>query len=204
MKNPYLDLLTRLMPYGPDKFMKGFRWTEHSLKYYEKVHKYGKVPRVTDSIRHLLVNKFAWAIPCERSLRRIRTFVDGQPILEVGAKNGYWSWCLGQIGCAVHPIDKNPPTKVWVEVFKGNESHVKYFPNHVLMLCWPPYDEPMAHNCLSAYKGNKVIYIGEGCGGCTGDDKFHEDLSKNFNLFADMTIPVYWGIHDRLFLYERK
>lgn len=40
-------------------------------------------------------------------------------------------------------------------------------------------------------------------GGCTGDDDLHELLEKAFALEKAVTIPRYFGIHDRLEIYRR-
>ena len=72
------------------------------------------------------------------------------------------------------------------------------------MMSWPPYDNPMAYESLKAFRGNKIIYIGEGSGGCTGCDKFHNELNNNWNAMGTVGIPSFDGIYDQLYLYGRK
>jgi hypothetical protein len=72
------------------------------------------------------------------------------------------------------------------------------------MMVWPPYATPMAHNALCNFAGNNVIYVGEGHGGCTGCDDFHETLDEEFVLIEECDIPQYNGIHDRLTVWERR
>jgi hypothetical protein len=97
---------------------------------------------------------------------------------------------------------------------------------HALMLCWPPYSETMASDCLDTFQGDTVIYIGERQNGCTGDDKFFEDLTGNVSGTEDeqtgewwvdgvelvvdwketitIAIPQWEGIHDYLTIYQRE
>lgn len=61
----------------------------------------------------------------------------------------------------------------------------------------------MAYDYLCQYKGDTVIYIGEGRGGCTGDDSFHEKLKFEYKLVDVYWIPQHFGIHDQLYIYKR-
>lgn len=66
----------------------------------------------------------------------------------------------------------------------------------------PPMEWPA--QTLSLYRGNVVAYVGEGDGGCTADDAFHEILDQLWEEIEDHEIPQWWGIHDRLRIYKRK
>ena len=61
----------------------------------------------------------------------------------------------------------------------------------------------MASDCLSNYSGNIVAYVGEGNGGCTGNDEFHYQLAAHWDLEREVQIPVWYGLHDSLFIYRR-
>jgi hypothetical protein len=77
-----------------------------------------------------------------------------------------------------------------------------------LLLSWPSYDSPIAANVLKAFmktNGKFVIYIGEGHGGCTADDEFHDLLDEHWDLQSCLTdAPCWWGIHDAPHLYTQK
>lgn len=88
-------------------------------------------------------------------------------------------------------------------VAKGRETKASKHPDKTLFLCWPPYDDHTAVNTLTAYKGKTVIYIGEGYGGCTGDDVFHEKLNSEWIEVDSLAIPKYEHLHDYLYIYKR-
>jgi len=50
----------------------------------------------------------------------------------------------------------------------------------------------------------RIIHIGEVEGGCTGDDKFHDLLSENFELESVIWGKRWVGIHDRVQIWGPK
>ena len=152
--------------------------------------------------RNRLTQKYAWAIPDDSA---IATIAEHSPLIEIGAGNGYWASLLQEAGATVIPYDIDPPKKAerYTDVFKGDESKVAEYRDATLFLCWPPYDEPMAANCLRMFKGRKVIYIGES-GGCTGDEDFHKILSEYYTEVTTQSLVQWPYIHDYLMIYERK
>ena len=87
-------------------------------------------------------------------------------------------------------------------------------PNRTLLLCWPSYDEPWAAEAVDCYQGDTVVYVGEGVGGCTGDDRLHElfgegldddaSTSALFHRVDDVAVPQWGGLYDRLTVYRRQ
>ena len=68
----------------------------------------------------------------------------------------------------------------------------------------PDYDSPFAITSLEAFAGDKIIYIGEGAYGCTGCDRFHALLDKEWERVGEVDIPQWSGLHDYLSLFVRK
>lgn len=170
--------------------------------------KYGMLMTVA---RRRYVYKYAWAIPCKAALEAITK--EG-PIVEVGAGSGYWAHLLSQMGCDIiaYDIEKenryalSGPTNFhhrWFEVIQGDEKSAARHPDRALFLCWPPYGETMAYKCLKSYKGDTVIFVGEDKGGCNGDDKFFDHLEEHFHEVESIEIPVWLGLHDRLYIFKR-
>lgn len=159
--------------------------------------------------RRTLCKKFSFAIPDARTLELVAGY---GPILELGSGTGYWAYELKKLGVDIIATDPNPPGKndydfgpTWCEVKKLNQSAAikKYGTGRSLLMIWPCMAGWAAY-ALSKFKGQHVLYIGEGSGGCTGDDKFHSILYKRWEELAEVNIPVWTGCHDRLFIFKRK
>jgi hypothetical protein len=150
--------------------------------------------------RNTMVNKYAWAIPCDEAIEEL---VKLSPLVEIGAGTGYWAKLVKEAGGTIICYDIKPPELVWHDVNQcGTEAAERKL--DTLFLCWPPYDDTMAHDCLKLYKGNKLVYIGEGYGGCTGCNLFHELLNNEWILVKRIYLPQWNGIHDSMYIYERK
>lgn len=98
------------------------------------------------------------------------------PIVEIGAGTGYWARLASQAGTDIVAHDADPEREPkYFPVKRGGPSMAQRHHRRTLLLCWPPRNEPMASECLSAYTGSTVIYIGEPSG-ATADDTFHDML----------------------------
>jgi SAM-dependent methyltransferase len=101
-------------------------------------------------------------------------------------------------------LDAPPPIAHFTEIVRGDAATFDVPSGHALMLCWPPYDDPMAEAALSRYRGDCVIYIGESALGCTGSDAFHAQLEQDWKEVATYEIPQWQGIHDAVYVYRRR
>jgi len=159
--------------------------------------------------RRMAVDKWSWAIPDEKALKAIQKYA---PILEIGAGRGYWAALLRARGVDVKAYDSHPVPnhyhrtggEAYTAVHRGRPRCAERFAGHALFLCWPVYAEPMAAECLRRYKGDTVIYVGEGYGGCTGDDNFHSMLSDQFEEIEVIHIPQWKCVYDNLTIWKRK
>jgi len=100
--------------------------------------------------------------------------------------------------------DLDPWAETWTEVLTGGPEQMGQHRDRTLFLCWPPYDTPMGLGHLVAHAGNWFIYVGEGSGGCTGDDAFHEYLREHFECVERVEIPQWDGIYDDLSIWARR
>jgi hypothetical protein len=148
--------------------------------------------------RSRVTARWAWAIPSPMSLTWIVEQLQGRSVVELGAGNGYWAWCLSQMGVDVNAYDIAPvghehswfhemPEEdrrydPWHEDWKPEQFHpveqgsveVLTRPENadrVLFLCWPNYDSDFAYSALRTFPGEEFIYIGEHYG-CNGDWQF--------------------------------
>lgn len=157
-----------------------------------------------------LVREYSWAIPNDAALDLLAGL---SPLVEMGAGGGYWAMLLRERGADILPYDRTPypllngyVTRAWVPVTRGGPSKLRRHPNRTLFVCWPSYNERWAAECLRAYRGRTVVYVGEGDGGCTADDHFHDLLAREFYTDEDewVTIPRWWGMNDHLEVWHRR
>lgn len=155
-----------------------------------------------------LVRKFAWAIPNDRALDLLSR---NAPIVEMGAGRGYWAWVLRNGGVDIDAYDGferggfgYTATHVWTDVTPGGPEILSEYPkDHTLFLCWPPYDDMFAVQCLIEYRGNDIIYIGESSMGCTANATFFWMLSQIYEEVDNLEIPYWYGIHDMMHHYKK-
>ena len=152
----------------------------------------------------------SWAVYSDKVGKFLAKF---SPILEIGAGSCFWASKLRNLGAEVVVYDKYPVQKraknhycrqTYVKPWIGGPEKVKKYPNHTLFLCWPPYADSMAYDALRKFQCNRVIYNGEGYGGWTGCDKFHNLLESWDRLDVDITVSSFYGINDCLSIFERK
>lgn len=102
----------------------------------------------------------------------------------------------------------HPEFKPWHPVMRGFPPFLDHpqviAKNPALLLCWPPYSNALAEGCLNHFKGDTIIYVGEGSHGCTGTVKFHERLEADWEQIEYVQLPQYDGIHDALTIHRRK
>ena len=161
--------------------------------------------------RDLMVAMFAWAVPNEAALKLVAKF---SPLVEIGAGTGYWAHLLTERGADVIAYDNAPPAthknnwhgqrECFFPVRFGTDVSIVGNDDRTLFLCWPPYDDPMGANCLRLYRGNRLVYVGEGSGGCCGDDEFWDLIERNWREVESLGIPQWYGLHDALTVYERQ
>ena len=157
--------------------------------------------------RHELVTEYSWAIPTEEALDAIERHASAG-VVEIGAGTGYWARFLRARGMFVQAYDLEPHDNPqaqgrWSPVEIGGPEKAALWPKCALMLCWPPYDTPMALRSLVAYSGDTFIYIGEADGGCNGDKNFHKLVEKRWEEVEYVSLPQWPGIHDGLTVYKR-
>src|SRR5258708_22788797 len=138
-----------------------------------------------------LCGKYAWSIPDPASLQFVAQALWAKA-LEIGAGTGYYAHLLSQMGVDMLCFDLHPPQhtrpkhwhrprndnhngllgitrEVFYDVRGGGPLIAAKHPDRALFLCWPPYEDEMAYHTLQAYQGQRLVYIGEGEGGCTAD-----------------------------------
>lgn len=160
-----------------------------------------------------------WGMPCEEAIKALTLKLRGKQVLEVMAGCGYLAHLLSQAGVNIVATDECPD-QAWkrpshkkqvlhnfsfVEPLGALEALKKYDGSDTVIMSWPPYDQPDAYKvATNLKKGQTLIYVGEGAGGCTGDDQFHECLREKF-IELEWEIPWFKfpHIHDSLRVYKK-
>jgi hypothetical protein len=158
---------------------------------------------------------YSWSVPDPDSIAFVVKNSNGA-ILDPMAGSGYWEYVLMQSGVDCVAFDRHPPQSSsgdnqWHE---GVEQHVRVRqreaaesaamcePERTLFLSWPPMDSG-AYEAVKAYRGNRVIYIGEGNGGCTADENFFTLIETSWKQTALHKIAQWSGIHDFITVFDR-
>ena len=152
----------------------------------------------------------SWHVPTQGV---INLLLNHGPIVSVGSGFAYTESIAITQGADIIATDIKPNGKNgWcrggkfycnVEELSAIDAVKKYKGRNVFM-AWPPYNTPMAHDVVSNMEvGTYLIYIGEGHGGCTGDDNFFESLYSDFEEIDDIAIPQWSGLHDYCTVYKK-
>jgi hypothetical protein len=152
----------------------------------------------------------SWHIPTDII---VNTLIKYGPIVSIGSGFAYTESMVKEKGGDIIPTDIEPSEfNKWcrngnfyceVEKLEAKNAVKKYKKRNVFM-AWPPYDTPMAYEVvLEMEVGRDLIYIGEGYGGCNGDDDFFKYLTENFEELDDITIPRWDGIYDICRIYKK-
>ncbi len=160
--------------------------------------------------RRKCIANYGFAVPNDEAIQKL---VELSPIIEMGAGIGYWASLVAEAGGQIEAFDKwlgvensysFKHREPWFPIQFGEPEMLKTHPAKTLFLCWPCYKKSFAHDCLKAFQGDTVVYIGEGMGGCTADDEFHQRLEEEWKEVGYVIIPRWERIHDVMTIHERK
>lgn len=148
-----------------------------------------------------IAGHFAWAVPTEEAVRAVSKY--STRVVEIGAGSGYWAWMMRQAGITVAAFDAEPPAFTWDKVAQGDERAILSSPDHMLFLCWPPWNSDMACNALTGYRGDYLAYVGEWMAGCA-NPRFFAQLVSTFDAVEQVNIPQWYNRDDRLLIFRRR
>lgn len=164
--------------------------------------------------RRDLVGRYAWTVTSPETVAFVAQHA-GPKLVDPLAGSGYWAFLLAQLGVDVVAFDEAPPASVENNWHMLGVEHVPVaamdaigstnrHPDRTLLLAWSPYDTTVGHMTLAAYDGDRVIYIGEGWGGCCGDDAMFTSFERDWTEVASHRPVQFLGIHDYVTVYDRK
>ena len=163
--------------------------------------------------RQLMVRKYCWTIPDPDTVAFVAEHARGE-LVDPIAGTGYWAYLLGQLGVDVVCYDLNPGAALTTNGWHGDDLYAEVrakdcaeaaalHPDRTLMLSWPPHGQDVGARTLFGYKGNRVIYVGEGRGGGTGDEQLHLILDTQWTAIDSHRPVQWWGQRDRVTVYMR-
>lgn len=153
------------------------------------------------SFKNAVAATYAWAVPTDDAIATIARHAC--QIVEIASGSGYWAWMLKQAGIHVQAFDTAPPPFTWHLVRRGTSADAARYPDHSLLLCWPPWGTSMAFETLRAYRGQTVIYIGEWMSG-SADVWFFASLCDEFDVVDAAELPQWYMRDDRLLIFRRR
>ncbi|BBG66212.1 hypothetical protein NNO_1509 [Hydrogenimonas sp.] len=218
--------LTALDPFSSMDYLEilGFSEFDDLLDY---VRAFGEFPMPED-FRMYIAGKYCYYLPLDTNLEKIQKLVEkyhdaGKYILDVGAGSGLM---LGMLAKRL-PHLKNRLLGIRMEGSPYGVDSISLFDNIIdcsfedfiqtydlvdeidtIILSWPPYLEPLAHDVLKYFSEHdtisNLIYIGEDRHGCTGDDTFFDlwdDLKEKGRIVSKrFRLEIFYGMYDFLHL----
>lgn len=130
---------------------------------------------------------------------KLHEWVDGRRVLEVMSGRGWLAKALQELGTDIVASDndswfeKAPPL---VRRVKADAKQMaRASTADILLMSWPPYDEPIAAKTAAAWGSTRpIVFIGEDADGCTADERFF----KGFEVIQRHPIPRWPHIQDQL------
>jgi hypothetical protein len=160
--------------------------------------------------RRTFISQISFAIPCKEALDTIR--INSPSLIEIGAGTGYWSALLARAGVDTLACDTAQQVSRFGQSIGAYHpvAHlsagrfIKLNPGRDVLMAWPDHSATWSARLADKMHCNRLLYlIGEGRGGCTGCDELFEVLDADFEEVADIQIPQWEGIHDRLTVHRK-
>lgn len=177
-------------------------------------------------LRDIYIAEFGFSVPTPALIDLMKKF---GPILEVGAGQGYLSQVLRHAGIDAIATDANPghmkavraratseenlPPRerhLPVEILNAEDA-IKTYPGRTILCSWPDYQSNWITKAAAGMaKNQRLAVIGEGYGGCTGEDGLFDLVETGVFEFdrehQDLQGRAIWSfpaIHDQLRIFRK-
>ena len=188
----------------------------------EHIGREGKLDRYNTSLVVETITRacFSYALPNKASIDAMVGRCSR--IVELGAGLGYWAALLAHAGAQVDAFDSQPTIdnrwfavpqpfeatvrkrEMWYPVNQGSVDAID-MQAEGLLLVWPPKEDDLAVQCVEAFSGSTIFYVGEPDGLGGADSSFFDVVrSAPWELDAVIDIPRFPWNEDRLFIYGRR
>lgn len=169
------------------------------------------------NLRTVYTRKYGFVIVTKQLVWDLKKllFKDSK-VLEVMSGTGYLAMALRQEGVDIIPTDNMTwagfeGRKRWIDIenIDAVEAVHKYAKDvDFVLMSWPPYSEPIGYHVWLAIqeqvrnleKNIRLVLIGEGPGGCTGDDDLNDGVydytDDELSEICNHHFAQFPGIHD--------
>lgn len=186
--------------------------------------KFGMENIAIHMIRELYVQHYGFVAINENFVNDLSSVIENERVLEVGAGTGFLAKNLQDKGINLIAVDNAISD---MEKYENTYGFRKTFTNIIetdaiiylkenfnnfdtILMVWPPMGESLSSEILKEMKsGQKLIYIGEGIGGCTGNETFFKLLNKQYiknqelSKIANQNYLRFPMIKDHVSIYEK-
>lgn len=151
-----------------------------------------------------------WFLPTREWVEHMLKIVEGKKVLELAAGTGFAGAIFRLHGVDWTSTDIDPARsegRPWSEVnpvLQLNwQEAVSLIPHDVIFISWWPYNEKEGTDLKIARwalaNGKRVIFVGEGYGGCTGSADFWRYAKTKNLLPLDEDVAQWVGIRDQTY-----
>lgn len=165
--------------------------------------------------RHIPIRGFV--ILTKETLAALTDILTGHNTLDLGAGTGYMMYHLRKNNiCVDGVVDKKGRYKfkrnhMTKRIITANYLELDISKYDAFIFSWPDYQSDAPKKFLDRMKsGDKLVYQGEGEGGCCADYDFFETLDSDFVELHGETYALnkhhvqFEGIHDRWSVYVKR
>ena len=159
--------------------------------------------------RNVCIQLIGFPLLTGKFIDNLAEYLKGKKVLEIMSGCGSLSYFLEEKGIKCITTDNYSWEDRWniiwkkpikLDAVKAIEKYGKSV-DYVLM-SWA-YMDDTAYRCLNAMRkvnpNLRMLYIGEGAGGATANDKFFEAAEENMNHLHNLGLISHYGIHDQIF-----
>ena len=146
---------------------------------------------------------------CRYTPEAIKTICALSPLVEFRADRGHWQRELTAAGAAIvsyvpwkpHPHSDALPPEMG-KVLPGDETAIRMHQDKTLLLVYPPPGD-MSLRCLQEYRGDALVYVGEGRGGVNSCDDFFDRLDAEWEVVTTLDLDPFPRCFEKLFVLRR-
>jgi len=167
-------------------------------------------------MRETYCDKYSYALITKDFIEDLTGIIGGKTAIEVAAGPGWLSYWLRKRGARVilttdnMSWHKNEERIFAPGITKGDAAETVLKTNtDFVILSWPYMDKMASKIWEAMAPGQKMVYIGEGEGGCCADDTFFSMVlasdEEGLNWEKRVKSLLQWqGLHDRCHVLEKK